>query len=216
MKYIHLKIAIILFLFSFSVVGQKLQMQKIKILIIADASQSMVEKWDERTKIDAVRLYLSGFIEKMSNYGEVEFAYRVFGADFESHENNCSDSKLVIPFSSLNGDKIKVALNQTSPSGISALSYALENSLSDFENETFHKKYIILITDGPDACNKSICASYNTLKSNPNITDVFCIGINLSDSEANQFKCFTNFINSSTEKSFKNECDKIFSKIKPY
>lgn len=207
---------LLLIQFASGLYAQKLQMQKTKILLLVDASHSMVENWESRTKIDALRMELGNFIDKCSDYGEIEFAMRLYGQESESAEKNCTDSKLVIPFSPQNGNKVKVKLNQTNPKGLSSVAYAMEQTINDFENEDFHKKIIILFADGADACNGSICSQYNSIKASEKVDQVYCIGLSMPDETKIRFQCIENFANVTTEHSLRNEFNKLFSKVKPY
>lgn len=205
----------IIFCISFSAQAQ-LKMQKTRILLIMDASQSMTKPWESRSKIDASRLALSKFIDKCSTYGEIEFALRVFGNDFAANLNNCKDSKLVLPFAINNNSKVMMLLNKLNPYGTSPIDYSLKAAPADFPQEDYHKRVILLFTDGADACNQNICETYSKLNSSGVYSGIFIIGINLSEDEQKQFTCIENFHNVVSESGLKNELDKIFAQIKPY
>jgi Ca-activated chloride channel homolog len=196
--------------------AQKLQMEKTKILIVVDASYSMLENWDSRTKIDALRVSVNSFVDKCAKYPEIEIALRYFGSESATYEKNCEDSKLEIPFSPQNFNLIKTRLNRTNPKGISALAYALKNTEKDFEGEEYNHNYILIFADGTDACNSNVCRIYEQLLSNEIATDICMFGLGMEADIITNFSCFKKYVNTTSEANLKNELTKLFEKIKPY
>lgn len=207
---------LIISLFCLTPSFAQLKMQKTKVLLVADASHSMIKNWTNRSKIDVSRIALARFVDKCKEYGEIELALRVYGSQSPASENNCKDSKLEEPFAIGNSSKIKIKLNKLNPKGTSAVAYALEQLVNDFPEEDFHKKVVVFLTDGADACSGNVCDAYNALIASGKFKGIYIVGLDLNEEEKKGFECIDGFVNVSTEQSLKSTLDRIFGEIKPY
>jgi len=123
--------------------------RRIFVEIIFDASSTMREPdLNGVAKIDIAKK----LVELLVNYfpqQDTFFALRLNGA---ASPNNCFDSELVVPFSRSNGALILDAVKNIQPLGLSPISYALRQMLSDFKNTT-GTKIVFVVTDGQETCD---------------------------------------------------------------
>jgi Ca-activated chloride channel family protein len=88
--------------------NQKYKPELTRILVVLDGSGSMKENWNGRTKFQTAAALLSKVIDSIEQKNSnVEFAVRVFGYQFPREQKNCTDSKLLVPFSKQASTKIK-------------------------------------------------------------------------------------------------------------
>lgn len=195
---------------------QRLKMQKNKVLIIFDESNSMNNQWELKSKINVARDNLFLFLDKASKYGEFEFALRLFGHQHPSHVENCNDTKLEVNFGIESAAKIKQVLTKVKPLGMAPVEGSLARAENDYQDDMSCLRTIIVFVDGPDGCNSKICDTYNDLINSSRYFDVFVVGINVSDDFLPDFTCMPSFKNAVRESDLKTILDGIFSKIKPY
>jgi len=195
---------------------QKLKMQKNRVLIILDESNSMNNQWQTKPKISVVRDQVGALIDKCSKYGELEFGLRLFGHQFPNQVNNCNDTKFVVNFALESGAKIKSVLVKVKPKGTSPIEASLARVDQDYNFDTFNKRTVILIVDGVDACNAKICDTYKELASSGKYENIFLVGVNIDPEFVENYKCFDSFTNVTNEADLKPVFDSIFTKIKPY
>jgi Ca-activated chloride channel family protein len=71
-----------------------------RILFIFDASNSMAGQWDGARKFDMAREVLFDVVDSLEEMSNVEMALRVYGHQSPVPPQDCSDTKLEVPFSS--------------------------------------------------------------------------------------------------------------------
>jgi Ca-activated chloride channel family protein len=201
-----LKYAVIIFLVSF--VSFKLQAQnkrapvKTRILFILDESNSMTANWESGKKIDVAVELLAKLVDSLKTIENVELALRMYGHQSPVPPQDCSDTKLEIPFGPDNAERIKAKLRTTKPKGTTPIARSLEECVADFPPCTNCRNIIILITDGIEACNGDPCKIALTLINKGITIKPFIIGIGLDIKFKTAFECIGNFYNVNKEGQF--------------
>jgi Ca-activated chloride channel homolog len=178
--------------------------QKVRILFIFDASQSMLSNWQNGKKIDGAKRLLTQMIDSLSKQPNVEVALRVYGhqTPIRSNIKDCRDTKLEVPFSRANHQKIKAKIAEIVPNGTTPIALTLEQSAKDFPDCSDCRNVIILITDGIEECDGDPCAVAEALRSKNIILTPFIIGIGLGDELIKQFDCVGKYVDASNENAF--------------
>lgn len=153
----------------------------VTILIIFDASLSMNEKLEHQDqKIDAAKKVLETALSRIPP--DVKVGLRVFG--HTAFPDSCHASALLVPPGVGNRGSIIKRIRRIIPTGMTPLTFALqqaaENDLRDIEG----RKTIILITDGNDTCNADPCAYIATLPYRGINIKVDVVGLDLKDKSA--------------------------------
>jgi len=164
-----------------------------RILFIFDASKSMLGYWDSDAKINIARDYLIRIIDSLQYMENVEMALRVFGHQSTVPPQDCSDSKLEVPFAKNNASRIRQKLHFIEPRGTTPMANSLELAGGDFPPCSGCRNIIILLTDGIEECNGDPCkASYNLQKKGI-VLKPFIIGIGMDEGFKETFKCIGNY-----------------------
>jgi|GEM_PF-2712666 len=194
--------------------AQKLTMQRQYVSIVVDGSYSMNAELGTHTKIACVAKSLETFFGKLENYGEIQSSLSVFGTKHNSSSpEKCSDYSTLVPFEMGNTPKLKAMAKRIEPLGGSPVTDALQKTAEAMPNDGT-KKYIIIIVDGGDGCQKPLCETYKAL--DPNTNGIFIIGIGISTEDQALFSCAPTFANATNEKELNDSLDRIFNLIKPY
>lgn len=137
-----------------------------RVLILLDASSSMVESWGGTvSRFEAAAGLVSRLMDSVYYMNkDVQFGLRVYGHQYGVPENNCYDTRSEVMFSKDN--RIQMALRMASlrPFGVSPIAYSLQTAAEkDFVLEKDYTYSLLLITDGGESCGGDICAVVNSL-----------------------------------------------------
>lgn len=160
--------------------GQELRSQEpetTRILFVLDLSYSMVDKWEGQTRIFHAKAILSELVDSLKHVENLEMALRCYGHQYHFNDNNCTDSKLEVPFAPGNAAKIKSKIALLQPHGITPIAYSLEKSERDFPSDPNSRNILILITDGEESCEGDPCAISRALQQKRIILKPFVIGL---------------------------------------
>lgn len=176
-----------------------------RILFLLDGSGSMKEKWEERSRFEIAKELLVKLVDSVEQKNpNVEFAVRVFGAQFPHEQKNCKDSKLLLPFAKNNAARLDVLLKALTPKGMTPIAYSISESVKDFPADEKSVNSIILITDGDENCDGNPCIASKELVNKRIALKPFIIGLNVSEKEIEKFNCVGTFVNTTSEASLKN------------
>ncbi|MFH2096012.1 MAG: vWA domain-containing protein, partial [Bacteroidota bacterium] len=103
-----------------------------RILFVFDGSQSMMGNWDSDKKINVARNILKSMVDSLQQVDNVELALRVYGHQSIVPPQDCSDTRLEVPFGRNNGQQIKDKLSKIDPKGTTPIAKSLELAASDF------------------------------------------------------------------------------------
>ncbi|MBN2274660.1 MAG: VWA domain-containing protein [Bacteroidales bacterium] len=174
-----------------------------RILFIFDASQSMLGKWEKESKIAIARKVLIHIIDSLEGLDNVQMALRVYGHQSPVPPQDCSDTRLEVPFAKGNAPKIRQELRYINPKGTTPIAYSLEKGGSDFPPDCDNcRNIIILITDGIEACDGDACAVSYELQRRGIVLKPFVIGIGIDEGFRQTFDCIGHFYNATHEEKF--------------
>lgn len=174
-----------------------------RILFVFDASQSMLGNWESDRKITIARSMLIDMVDSVGKLENVEMALRVYGHQSYVPPQDCSDTKLEVPFGENNAFKIKQKLRAISPKGTTPIAHSLELAGDDFPKCDKCRNIIILITDGIEACDGDPCAVSLALQKKGIVLKPFVIGIGLDVEFRETFECVGNYFDAADEEQFR-------------
>ena len=201
------------FLVSFAFAEAQTSPQKTRILFVFDASQSMYGRWDEGQKIQVATKLLREIVDSLKSTENVEVALRVYGHQnsVSSDGRNCKDTKLEVPFSAKNHDKIIERLGSIRPKGTTLIAYSLEQAANDFPKDKNARNVIILITDGIEECDGDPCAVSLALQKRGVVLKPFVIGMGLEPEVIDAFKCVGNYYDATSAETFRDVLNIVIS-----
>jgi Ca-activated chloride channel family protein len=91
-----------------------------RILFVFDGSQSMYGRWESGTKIQVAQRLMGQMLDSLQGIqsdGNFQLALRVYGHQKPVPPQDCSDTKLEVPFGTGNIYKIKRVLRAINPMG---------------------------------------------------------------------------------------------------
>ncbi len=198
------KIRFILFFLIFGLTGFSQNNPSLtRILFVFDASQSMYSKWESDSRINIAKRMLSQMLDSLKCIDNVEVALRVYGHQKPVPPQDCSDTRLEVPFKKNNIDEIKSVIYRLDPKGTTPIARSLESAALDFPKSTPSRNIIILITDGIEACDGDPCAVSVELQKQGIILKPFVIGIGLDAEFKKTFECVGQYFDAASENQFK-------------
>ena len=192
--------------------NQKPEPPTTRILFIFDASQSMYGTWGNNKKINIARKYLIQLIDSLEKSPNIQMALRVYGHQSPVPPQDCSDTKLEIPFSDGNASQIRQKLRYIIPKGTTPIAHSLELAANDFPPCDNCRNIIILITDGIEACDGDPCQASLDLQKKGIVLKPFVIGIGIDPNFENTFECVGSFYNTPTEEKFEKALSVVISR----
>ena len=181
-----------------------------RILFVFDASQSMYGRWQSDTKFNIASRLFVGILDSLKNIKNLQLALRVYGHQKPFPPQDCSDSRLEVPFAPDNVERIKHVLKTIVPKGTTPIAYSLEQSANDFTPCEHCRNIIILITDGLEECNGDPCLVSHDLQQKGIILKPFIIGIGKSFAES--FDCVGSYFDATSEKGFTRALNIVISR----
>lgn len=174
-----------------------------RILFIFDASQSMAVTWQKETKMAIARKVLIRIIDSLEHIPNLKMALRLYGHQSPVPPQDCSDTRLEVPFGVNTAPRIRQELRFLVPKGTTPIAHSLEMGGSDFPPDCDDcRNVIILITDGVEACDGDACAVSQELQRKGIILKPFVIGIGIDENFRQTFNCIGRFYNAAKEESF--------------
>ncbi len=174
-----------------------------RILFIFDASNSMAGQWDGARKIDIAREILFEMIDSIEHMPKVEMALRIYGHQSPVPPQDCSDTRLEVPFGSNNASRIREILKDINPKGTTPIARSLELAPGDFPPCTNCRNIILLITDGVEACDGDPCQVSMALQRKGIILRPFVIGIGTDPGFRETFDCIGEYIDAPGKQEFR-------------
>lgn len=190
------------------------QEQLTRILFILDASNSMNAPWNEnQTRIEAAKELLAQTVDSLKGTANLEIALRVYGhqSPITATYQDCNDTKLEIPFSKDNYDKVKFRIKSIIAKGTTPIARSLEAAAEDFPDQN-SRNIIILITDGLEACDNDPCVIAKKLKDKGVKVTPFVIGLGMDLSYLDKFNCIGAYSDAETKDAFRNVLKNVVSK----
>src|SRR6201987_717041 len=182
--------------------------QTTRVLFVFDASNSMKTMYDGKPRIEHAKTLFYKFIDSLDHLKNYEFALRMYGNTVKYPPGDCNDSKLILSFEKNNILKIKDAVKQVQPTGITPIEHSLTQAANDFPDVKAINT-IILITDGIEECGGDPCKAKLALQEKGIILRPCIIGIGLTVEQAKAFDCVGNYFSYEEPDVFKNSVDYI-------
>ncbi len=182
-----------------------------RILFIFDASNSMSGQWDGERKIDMAREVLLEMLDTLEQKEGVELALRVYGHQSPVPPQDCSDTRLEVPFGPLNASKIRQTLNNIQPKGTTPIARSLAQAPEDFPPCGTCRNIIILITDGIEACDGDPCNVSLDLQKKGIILRPFVIGIGSDPGFRETFDCIGEYYDSPTQEEYREALKEVIT-----
>ena len=176
---------------------------KSRILFIFDASNSMAGQWEGARKIDIAREILFEMVDSLEQMPNVEMALRIYGHQSPVPPQDCSDTKLEVPFSSNNASRIRQKLRFINPKGTTPIARSLELAPGDFPSCGNCRNIILLITDGVEACDGDPCQVSLRLQKQGIILRPFVIGIGTDPGFRETFDCIGEYYDAPSKREFR-------------
>lgn len=199
-------------LFSFPVLGQVYKQkppEKTRILFLLDASGSMLAKLGAMQRIDVAKRLLSDLVDSLQVNPNLQLGLRVYGHQYARAYNNCTDSKLEVPFSSNNHRQIRASLLQLTPQGNTPIAYSLEQAANDFPKADGYRNVVIIITDGIESCEGDPCAVSKALQSKNIFLKPFVIGLGLGLEYEKNFECLGKYFDATDVPKFRKSLNEV-------
>jgi Mg-chelatase subunit ChlD len=119
-----------------------------KLYIILDASGSMLEEMDGKSKFEIARAALASLIKELPPNAEV--ALRAYGYRRRAIEEGANeDSNLIVPMAPVNKEKLLMIVNGIRARGKTPLAYSLEQAVRELPQGTEEAPVtVLLLTDG--------------------------------------------------------------------
>jgi Ca-activated chloride channel family protein len=184
-----------------------------RILFILDASNSMNAEWGKKTRIELAKEQLNKSIEGLRGVPNLEIALRVYGhqSPITATYQDCNDTKLEVAFAANNIDKIKQRVQSIEAKGTTPIARSLEAAAGDFP-DTLARNFIILITDGLEACDNDPCVIAKKLKDKGVKVTPFVIGLGMDLSYLEKFKCIGTYFDAESSESFNSTLQTVLKK----
>jgi Ca-activated chloride channel homolog len=174
-----------------------------RILFIFDASNSMAGAWEGDVKINIARKILIEMVDSLQHVENVEMAMRIYGHQSPVPPQDCSDTKLEVPFGPDNASRIRQKLRFITPKGTTPIARSLELSAGDFPPCRACRDIIILITDGVEACDGDPCAVSKKLQKQGIVLKPFVIGIGNDPWFKETFSCLGHYYDAPSKSQFR-------------
>jgi len=182
-----------------------------RILFIFDASNSMAGQWDGERKFDIARDILLEMVDSLEQMPNVEMALRVYGHQSPVPPQDCSDTKLEVPFSSSNASRIRQKLRFINPKGTTPIAHSLELAPDDFPLCSQCRNIILLITDGVEACDGDPCRVSTSLQRKGIILRPFVIGIGTDPGFRETYDCIGEYYDAPHHQEFREALNVIIT-----
>jgi len=167
--------------------------------------------WESDKKISIARNLLIDIIDSLQHLDNIQMALRVYGHQSPIPPQDCTDTKLEVPFGKRNASKIRQKLRFISPKGTTPIAYSLEQSEYDFPECSDCRNIIILITDGIEACDGDPCEVSQELQRKGIALKPFVIGIGIDPGFKKTFECVGNYYNAAKEEKFEEILNVVIS-----
>lgn len=174
-----------------------------RILFLLDASGSMKEQWNGKTKYDISKALIYDLVDSLqAAQPNVEVGIRVYGHQSPRALHNCKDTRLEVPFATENATIIQQRLNAITPQGYTPIALSLSEAANDFSYDTTSLNAIILVTDGEEMCDGNPCEAVKELIKKRVSIKPFIIGLNLPQDQVIDFTCVGAYYDAKDESTF--------------
>jgi Ca-activated chloride channel homolog len=188
------------FSYSQNKVVQKIP-EKTRILFVLDGSGSMNAVWGvDQSRMDIAKQILARLVDSLRINPNLELALRVYGHRYSRQANNCTDSKLEVPFGVKNHSAIIDKIKEIVPKGTTPITYSVLQAANDFPLNPAYRNILILITDGVESCGGDPCSVSLELQRKGIFLRPYIIGLGLQGGKT--LDCMGKYIDSQDANTF--------------
>ncbi|RYE23893.1 MAG: VWA domain-containing protein [Sphingobacteriales bacterium] len=134
-----------------------------RVLFILDGSAGMNEAIEPggKSKFFIASEIITAIIDSVNrNNGEVGFALRVFGHQFDKSLSKCEDTRMEVMYSKDNLAQTSLRLNDLKPKGAGSSVYAINKAFQTDINDTAHYRYSVVLLQGDaGSCDADNCTA---------------------------------------------------------
>lgn len=163
----------------------------------------MNKRWGSDTRLNIAKNILTRAVDSLRGADNLEMALRIYGhqSPVTPTFQDCGDTKLEIPFSKGNEDRIIQTIRAVRAKGTTPIARSLEAAADDFPDKK-SRNIIILITDGIEACDDEPCVIADKLRAKGITISPFVIGLGMDMSYLDHFDCYGQYSSAPTEEDF--------------
>ena len=174
----------------------------------------MNAKWGDQTRIDAAKELLAKSVDELVNVPNLEIGLRVYGhqSPITNTFQDCNDTKLEVPFGKNNFERVKYRIKSIHAKGTTPIARSLEAAASDFPDMN-SRNFIILITDGLEACDNDPCVIAKKLHDKGVKVTPFVIGLGMDLSYLEKFNCIGEYTEAETRDAFEKVLKNVVNKV---
>lgn len=191
-----------------------------RVLFIVDASGSMAETWGGTPKYQIALRTLASVMDSFHRAGiPLQYALRLVGHQFPRSAHNCQDTRLELPFGRHSPEDVLELARKFTPQGWTPLAYALEQSLTDFEQASPPPRgytvlnSIVLITDGKETCEGDPCQAIQELVRRRISLRPFVIGMGAGDTLQKYYQCMAGFLPANSKQALHSALQTVMEQV---
>jgi Ca-activated chloride channel family protein len=147
----------------------------------------MKEKLSGQPKLELAKRVLEETMQRIPV--DINVGLRVFGENLTMTMADCMQTALLVPLGQHNRGSIISRARELKASGMTPLTYALQQAAEDDFQGSEGKRTIILITDGVDTCGGNPCAFISMLPQYGIHIKIDVVGVDLHKGERGQLDC---------------------------
>lgn len=193
-----------------------------KVELILDASGSMNGLMGTATKMELLKTAVDNVMaQPLPEGAKREIGLRVYGSEKPSEDNDCEDTKLLLPIGELDKKLFKAKIDNIKALGVTPIGYSLEKATEDFKPSPDVDNVIILVTDGTDSCKANICEIAKKIHAGPEKIIIHVIGFDLDQKTSKEIECIAKnsdgqFMQARSENELRAALDQVLMANIPY
>lgn len=122
-----------------------------RVILILDASKSMAQRFESKTKFQAAQDAITTLLNEWETGDELGVA--VVGHRFD---DDCEDVDRIVSLAPPDAGRVRRALADLKPIGMSPIGVALKRAAADLDAER-NGGAVIVLSDGTDSCSRDVC-----------------------------------------------------------
>ena len=158
--------------------------------IIFDASGSMAQRMEGRTKLELAKKALQEMLGHMDS-SRIHVGFRAFGFDTsipQDDEKSCSNTALLVSFKRENLVRVMSAAEKLTAHGNTPIAGSLGLAGKDLEPYRDKSPHILLLSDGNETCGGDPAGVVRALREEGFNVEVYVIGFDLEEENTRQLK----------------------------
>lgn len=173
----------------------------------------MSATWGDSEKIYIARQIMTDIVDSLDRVNNLEMALRIYGHQSPVPPQDCSDTKLEVPFGQGSALSIIQKLRFITPKGTTPIAGSLAQAVNDFPPCQECRNIIILLTDGIEACDGDPCAVSLELQKKGIILKPFIVGIGLDPGFRETFDCVGYYFDVQNEINFREAIENVITQV---